>query len=165
MFHSISAHSLPASPLADFILCFSFFWPFFSLGFPHFSSKVCLWYYSGNCSSELVFSSFFLLWNVDYMCLITHLLSPCSKCGIRNDCDHGWKLNMFYAALEQTFILVQQCWDSGLMMRVVLFLVPVSRLLLQQGSKGHLTRESEIMEEFRFHDATSSHHIQGGGPK
>lgn len=57
---------------------------------------------------------------------------------------------MFYAALEQTFILVQQPWDSGLMMKVVLSLVPVSRLLLQQGSKGHLTGESEIMEELRF---------------
>lgn len=57
---------------------------------------------------------------------------------------------MFYAALEQIFILVQQPWDSGLMMRVVLSLVPVSRLLLQQGSKGHLTRESEIIEEFRL---------------
>lgn len=57
---------------------------------------------------------------------------------------------MFYAALEQTFILVQQPQDSGLMMRVVLSLVPVSRLLLQQGSEGHLTGESEIMEELRF---------------
>lgn len=57
------------------------------------------------------FSSFFLLWNVDCICLITHLLSPCSKCGIRDDCDPGWKLNLFYAALEQTFILdVQQLW-------------------------------------------------------
>lgn len=77
------------------------------------------------------FSSFFLLWNVDCICLITHLLSPCSKCGIRDDCDPGWKLNLFYAALEQTFILdVQQPWDSSLMVRVLLSLVPLCRLLL-----------------------------------
>lgn len=77
------------------------------------------------------FSSFFLFWNVDCTCLVTHLLSPCSICGIRDDCDPGWKLNLFYAALEQTFILgVQQPWDSGLTVRVVLSLVPLSRLLL-----------------------------------
>lgn len=97
---------------------------------------------SGNCSSELIFfSSFFLLWNVDCICLITHLLSPCSKCGIRDDCDPGWKLNLFYAALEQTSILdVQQPWDSGLMVRVVLSLVPFSSCSFsQQMGKGHLT--------------------------